>query len=145
MPKSKSKSKKPETIPLYPSTTLRLYTQLEAEVPSHIEILLASSKNSAIALDAEWSVTFQSGRQQRPVAMIQLATQNVICLIHVYHMKTFPEALKKVLEDKSIKKVGLNLRGDALKIQRDFGIESRGLGMTSLSQYWRQTRWFDRY
>ena len=61
------------------------------------------------ALDAEWKVFGVSGKQAK-MALIQLGDDRTVYLLHVIHMKRFPEALARILQNKSILKVGINIR-----------------------------------
>jgi ribonuclease D len=61
------------------------------------------------ALDAEWRPFVGYGKQGK-MALIQLGDDRTVYLFHVIHMKRFPEALSRILEDTHIFKVGINIR-----------------------------------
>jgi ribonuclease D len=61
------------------------------------------------ALDAEWRAFTMYGKQGK-MALIQLGDDRTVYLFHVFHMKKFPEVLARILQDKSILKVGINIR-----------------------------------
>ena len=80
-------------------------------------------------------VTFRKGERQRRTATIQLASKNIAVIFHLpsccpqdwWKKGKLPPALKHLLETQGVKKVGLNIRGDATKLQRDFGIRLGGI------------------
>ncbi|KAJ3091559.1 hypothetical protein HK102_000098 [Quaeritorhiza haematococci] len=73
------------------------------------------SSREAVALDMEWN-PFSRG-YQRKTALIQLCTSHAVGY--------FPQDLKGFLEDEKIMKIGLNIKGDALKLYRDFNVRMR--------------------
>ncbi|KAF9575189.1 hypothetical protein EC968_004125 [Mortierella alpina] len=73
------------------------------------------------ALDAEWRPYVYPGKQGR-MALIQLGDDKSVYLFHVFHMKKFPEALARILLDKRILKVGINIRNDGTKMLKDWGV-----------------------
>ncbi|TPX70940.1 hypothetical protein SpCBS45565_g01521 [Spizellomyces sp. 'palustris'] len=83
-------------------------------------------RGDVIGFDMEWKPTFLRGKAQRPTALIQLCNERYIGLLHICHVVKFPPPLKEILEDESIVKLGLNIRGDARKLHRDFGIQMAG-------------------
>ena len=74
--------------------------------------------------DMEWKVTYEKGSTQRKTALIQICKGDRCALFHLFAMNnTLPKCLQKYLQDTSQVKVGLNIKGDAMKIHRDFGIK----------------------
>lgn len=90
-----------------------------------------------MGFDIEWKVVYVRGARQRRTALVQLCNETHIgckilglwtlagCLVlndalvfHVHHMRELPESLRRVLEDSSIVKLGVNIRGDARKLHR---------------------------
>ncbi|WFD31200.1 hypothetical protein MSPP1_002234 [Malassezia sp. CBS 17886] len=65
--------------------------------------------------------------KQAKTALLQLSTSSHIFVIHLSRMDTIPAPLASLMRSPSILKVGVAIRNDALKLQRDFGLESRGL------------------
>ena len=72
-----------------------------------------------LGFDAEWKVTYQRGEPQAPVALIQICTDIGVYLFHI-HQYGFPDELIRIMNHSKIIKIGLNISGDILKIQRDF-------------------------
>ncbi|CAO3574594.1 unnamed protein product [Mortierella alpina] len=72
-------------------------------------------------MDAEWKPYVYPGKQGR-MALIQLGDDKTVYLFHVLHMKRFPEALARILQDKRILKVGINIRNDGTKMLKDWGV-----------------------
>ncbi|KAJ3154054.1 hypothetical protein HDU86_004979 [Geranomyces michiganensis] len=76
----------------------------------------------------EWAVTFRAGYQPT-TALIQVCNDRHIVrksLEKALYDAVFPEELRSMLEDTSITKLGRNIKGDALKLYRDFGIMMEG-------------------
>ncbi|KAI8919247.1 ribonuclease H-like domain-containing protein [Powellomyces hirtus] len=91
-----------------------------------VETALEHCKGKVMGFDIEWRVTYQAGEPSRPVALIQLCNDRHIGLFHIFHMEEFPDSLREVLENSGMTKVGLNIKGDALKLHRDFGVRMEG-------------------
>ncbi|KAF9114575.1 hypothetical protein BGX27_010458 [Mortierella sp. AM989] len=97
------------------------YTKCDEEADTWLSSL-ESNRTRMWALDAEWKpYDFDRGAQGR-LALIQLGNDKTIYLFHVIHMNKFPSALANILEDKSILKVGINIRNDGTKIRKDWGV-----------------------
>lgn len=86
---------------------------------------MACIKQKVIGLDCEW--TYQNGSRQ-PVALMQIATAHEICvLFRLCKFKTdIPLSLYKLLADKSILKVGIDITGDCSKLFNDYDILTKG-------------------
>ncbi|KAG0220076.1 hypothetical protein BGX33_009628 [Mortierella sp. NVP41] len=94
-----------------------MYTKSDEEADQWLN----SNPSKMYALDAEWKAFGQYGKQCR-MSLIQLGDDRTVYLFHVIHMKKFPEALARILQDKSILKVGINIRNDGTKMFKDWGI-----------------------
>uniref|UniRef100_A0AAY4E3P0 DNA 3'-5' helicase n=1 Tax=Denticeps clupeoides TaxID=299321 RepID=A0AAY4E3P0_9TELE len=80
---------------------------------------------SAVGFDLEWPPSFIKGKTKK-VAMVQLcASENKCYLFHLSSMSGFPLGLKMLLEDESIKKVGVGIEGDMWKLLSDFNVQLR--------------------
>ncbi|MBN3308119.1 WRN helicase, partial [Amia calva] len=78
---------------------------------------------SAVGFDIEWPPSFISGKVKK-VAMLQLCPSEEKCyLFHLSSMSGFPSGLKRLLEDQTIKKVGVGIEGDMWKLMSDFDIK----------------------
>ncbi|KAF9014995.1 ribonuclease H-like domain-containing protein [Cyathus striatus] len=66
--------------------------------------------NGPVGFDLEWKPNFVKGAQENPVALVQLATHQVVVLIQVSAMKEFPEKLKEFLENPDIVKAGVAIQ-----------------------------------
>ena len=63
---------------------------------------------------------------QRPPATLQLAAGKVVLVCHIVHgqsrvPKRLPESLTDVLEDPTLLKVGVGVKGDAARLETFFG------------------------
>ncbi|XP_038648599.1 Werner syndrome ATP-dependent helicase homolog isoform X2 [Scyliorhinus canicula] len=83
-------------------------------------------KESAIGFDIEWPPTYIKGKVGK-VALVQLcASENKCYLFHISSMTGFPSGLKRLLEDETVKKVGVGVDGDHWKLMRDYDVKLRG-------------------
>ncbi|XP_048877228.1 Werner syndrome ATP-dependent helicase homolog isoform X2 [Brienomyrus brachyistius] len=89
---------------------------------------------SAVGFDMEWPPSFTKGQKQK-VALIQLCVSEQKCyLFHLSSMLGFPAGLKMLLEDDTIKKVGLGIEGDMWRLLSDFDIKLKNfLELTDLA------------
>ncbi|XP_051025364.1 bifunctional 3'-5' exonuclease/ATP-dependent helicase WRN [Acomys russatus] len=87
------------------------------------DISMRLSDGDVIGFDMEWPPTYKQGKLCR-VAVIQLCVSESKCyLFHISSMSVFPQGLKMLLENKSIKKAGVGIEGDQWKLLRDFDIK----------------------
>ncbi|XP_035247569.1 Werner syndrome ATP-dependent helicase homolog isoform X1 [Anguilla anguilla] len=78
---------------------------------------------AAVGFDIEWPPSFAKGKTKK-VAMVQLCASEEKCyLFHLSSMSGFPAGLKMLLQDESIKKVGVGIEGDMWKLLSDFDIK----------------------
>ena len=107
-----------------------VYTRSEGEADELCEALVAAADAGTLSLvgfDIEWTVTYESGKSQRPAALVQLATGTSVYLFHVAAMSRFPERLATVIEDGRVLKAGSKVLNDMHKLRRDFGLQAAGL------------------
>lgn len=97
---------------------------------------------TALGWDIEWMVTYKTGQQPRPVALIQLcfaaataapAPPAYSCLLLHVARSGITHHLKELLCCEGLLKVGVGAHGDALKMERDFSLTMRGV--VDLSEY----------
>ncbi|XP_060237578.1 bifunctional 3'-5' exonuclease/ATP-dependent helicase WRN [Meriones unguiculatus] len=87
------------------------------------DISMRLSDGDVIGFDMEWPPIYKQGKRSK-VAVIQLCVSESKCyLFHVSSMSVFPQGLKVLLENKSIKKAGVGIEGDQWKLLRDFDIK----------------------
>ncbi|KAK7812184.1 hypothetical protein U0070_014775 [Myodes glareolus] len=87
------------------------------------DISMRLSDGDVVGFDMEWPPVYKQGKQSR-VAVIQLCVSESKCyLFHISSMSVFPQGLKMLLENKSIKKAGVGIEGDQWKLLRDFDIK----------------------
>uniref|UniRef100_A0AAZ3PG05 DNA 3'-5' helicase n=1 Tax=Oncorhynchus tshawytscha TaxID=74940 RepID=A0AAZ3PG05_ONCTS len=81
------------------------------------------SPGSAVGFDIEWPPSFTKG-QKKKVALVQLCVSVEKCyLFHLSPMSRFPTGLKIFLEDETIRKVGVGIKGDMWKLLSDFDVK----------------------
>jgi hypothetical protein len=86
--------------------------------------------------DIEWRVTYKTGETPRPVALFQLCFRRqaaYTCLLLHVARSGLTHSLREVLASAALLKVGVGAHGDALKVQRDFGLVMAGV--LDLSEY----------
>ncbi|PKL35779.1 MAG: hypothetical protein CVV44_19830 [Spirochaetae bacterium HGW-Spirochaetae-1] len=82
------------------------------------------SSEELLGFDTETRPTFQRG-QNNPVSLIQLATDEIVYIIQL-GLTGFRPSLVKLLEDERVKKIGLAVRDDILKLQEIRPFEAAG-------------------
>ncbi|CAM9861512.1 unnamed protein product, partial [Ectocarpus fasciculatus] len=108
--------------------------------------LLEGCKNQGhvLGMDCEWEPPFD-GSSESSVCTLQLALPDGTA--YLFHLQrgarrtlpsTFNRSLKVLLNDPSITKVGVAVKGDASRLQRDYGVET--CGMIDLRSYARTCR-----
>ncbi|KAG0263925.1 hypothetical protein BG011_007758 [Mortierella polycephala] len=127
LPQSSASAQESEPLPLLDFRTNDsrevFYTKSEEEA----ELWLASNRDCKMwAFDAEWRPFNRLGKPGK-LALIQLGDDRAVYLFHVFHMKKFPQTLTHILQDEKIIKVGINIRNDARKLFKDWGIACASL------------------
>ena len=81
------------------------------------------SDGAAVGFDIEWPPSYTKGKMAK-IALIQLCVTEEKCyLFHISSMSGFPKGLKRLLEDETIKKVGVGIEGDHWKLMGDFEVK----------------------
>ncbi|KAI9512325.1 ribonuclease H-like domain-containing protein [Russula earlei] len=124
--------------------------------PSHVRLRYITSEDTAnariarmmtrpspliVGLDFEWRPTFVAGTPENPIALVQLASEEEILLVHVSAMKAFPTGLRDLLESGSCRKVGVGIQYDCKKVWRDHGVSVRNCVDLSLLARSVDERW----
>ncbi|KAK7120062.1 hypothetical protein R3I94_020175 [Phoxinus phoxinus] len=82
---------------------------------------------SAVGFDLEWPPSFTKGKTKK-VSVVQLCASEEQCfLFHVSSMSGFPPGLKLLLEDESLRKVGVGIEGDKWKLLSDYDIKLKNI------------------
>jgi len=82
--------------------------------------------NGHLGFDIEYRPTFVKGQPLHRTALVQLASNSIALLVQVSAMSEFPNSVKTILEDPTIVKVGVGIRGDVRKLWDDYGIDVNG-------------------
>ncbi|XP_018426138.1 PREDICTED: Werner syndrome ATP-dependent helicase [Nanorana parkeri] len=83
-------------------------------------------EGSAIGFDIEWPPVYIKGKTGK-VSLIQVCLSELECyLFHISSMTGFPKGLKRLLENESIKKVGVGIEGDQWKLLSDTDVKLKG-------------------
>ncbi|KAM9295289.1 bifunctional 3'-5' exonuclease/ATP-dependent helicase WRN isoform 3-T3 [Morus bassanus] len=87
------------------------------------DIRQSLSDGAAVGFDIEWPPSYTKGKMAK-IAVIQICISEEKCyLFHISSMSGFPKGLKRLLEDETIKKVGVGIEGDQWKLMSDFEIK----------------------
>ncbi|KAG0019809.1 hypothetical protein BGZ81_009599 [Podila clonocystis] len=98
-----------------------LYTRDEDEANKW----LSDIKTNLLAFDAEWkpyNIVGPGMYEQGKMSLIQLGDDRTVYLFHIFHMEAFPAELSRILRDKRVIKVGINIRADGTKLFKDWGV-----------------------
>ncbi|KZT67596.1 ribonuclease H-like protein [Daedalea quercina L-15889] len=115
-----------------------VYTRDADEANAEIEKL----RPGPLGLDMEWKPCFSVGELPHPVALVQLANDEVILLIQVRAMSKFPEKLRELLGSSLYVKAGVAITGDCEKLYRDYKVITRNcVDLSLLARTVDNARW----
>ncbi|KAG6875799.1 hypothetical protein C0992_002227 [Termitomyces sp. T32_za158] len=91
--------------------------------------LIAALKPGPVAYDMEWCFSFFARKLKvRKTAVIQIAdSAGLVVIVHLSEMSRFPNALRVLLENPAIPKLGANIMADGKKLFRDYGVLAKNL------------------
>ncbi|KAG7673346.1 hypothetical protein Ndes2526B_g03214 [Nannochloris sp. 'desiccata'] len=125
------------------------YCREVAQIDRAAAFLLAIEK--PLGFDVEWHVTYETGKPPRPIALMQFCVVDPSIytpdgsppyhcfLLHINRKSknnennnfTFTPALSprllELLTSETVRKAGIGIHGDSLKVERDYGIKMKGL------------------
>ncbi|TFY70078.1 hypothetical protein EVJ58_g59 [Rhodofomes roseus] len=90
-------------------------------------IEISKLRPGPLGLDMEWKPCFFAGEREHPVALVQLANDEVVLLIQVSAMSSFPEKLSEVLGSPQYVKAGVAIKetpADQCILQQDAANDS---------------------
>ncbi|KAM0342272.1 hypothetical protein ACHAPU_009677 [Fusarium lateritium] len=89
------------------------------------------SDEKVIGFDLEWLVGQRGGvNPRRNVSLIQIASPSRVGLFHValFSKDDFvAPTFKRIMEDESVTKVGVAIKGDCTRLKNNLGVESKGM------------------
>lgn len=102
--------------------------------------LLSCLGPGPMGLDLEWNV---STTGMNRTALLQICSSSLILIIHTSAMShRIPPLLKSILQDANIIKTGVAIKNDALKLQRDYDIDTRNvLELGNLAKLAQPRKW----
>lgn len=106
----------PFSYKTWPSPPRLVYSIDEEEIASTL-----AAMEGPLAWDLEWPVANRKGIENR-TSLAQICDSKTILLVHVSRMKSFSPSLLAVLNDPTRFKLGVQIKGDAKKLLRDFGL-----------------------
>ena len=108
----------------WPSPTA-IYFRKPTYVNDHIDKLLVDNDDKVLSLDVLWKATRRKYQQQYPIGCLTLSSSKFIMIFQLKTMGKgkFPDALKRILEDESILKIGINVDKDLDKIKDESHIK----------------------
>ncbi|KAI0344108.1 ribonuclease H-like protein [Trametopsis cervina] len=112
---------------------------------------LAKLKPGPLGFDLEWKPNREKGVPNHPVALVQLASEDTVLLIHLTAIMkgkkdSFPASLREVLENPSYSKAGVSILPDCKKLWNDHRANVRNcveLGL--LARTVDSDRWHGKY
>ncbi|NXA62965.1 WRN helicase, partial [Mohoua ochrocephala] len=87
------------------------------------DIRQSLSDGAAVGFDIEWPPSYTKGKMAKTAVIQMCVTEDKCYLFHISSMAGFPKGLKRLLEDETIKKVGVGIEGDQWKLMSDFEIK----------------------
>ncbi|KAI9593063.1 hypothetical protein BDF19DRAFT_424791 [Syncephalis fuscata] len=87
--------------------------------------IMQTLSGNVFGFDAEWRIAWHG--PQRPTALVQICDGQMVALLHLVHMEAFPDSLKEFLEDPRMLKTGVNVTGDATRLNKEFTLKTAGL------------------
>ncbi|CAO3590715.1 unnamed protein product [Absidia cylindrospora] len=105
------------------------YTVITTVSTEQIDRELAEmmSQESVFGFDIEWKPSFRRNVPASPTGLMQICGASKILLIQVSQMKRLPDGLIQFLTNHMIYKTGVNIRGDGVKLYKDFKVLTDGL------------------
>ncbi|KAJ8520537.1 hypothetical protein ONZ45_g2677 [Pleurotus djamor] len=95
---------------------------------------LVPALRGPIGFDMEWRVRYARPKGairaqviSNRTATIQVCDQRMILVIQISGMQRFPQALKELIESKTIVKMGANILNDGVKLFGDYGVVAHNL------------------
>eukprot|EP00112_Aurelia_sp_Birch-Aquarium-sp1_P021840 Seg5975.1 transcript_id=Seg5975.1/GoldUCD/mRNA.D3Y31 product="Werner syndrome ATP-dependent helicase" protein_id=Seg5975.1/GoldUCD/D3Y31 len=89
---------------------------------------IIETKQTACGFDIEWKVSYKAGEGMRDTAVFQICSSEMDCYVfQVSAMNGFPIALKSLVEDATIIKAGVGIRGDMSKISLEYKLKPDGV------------------
>ncbi|GJE87827.1 3'-5' exonuclease domain-containing protein 2 [Phanerochaete sordida] len=86
---------------------------------------LAQFKPGPCGFDMEWRPNFYKGQRENPVALVQLANEDVVLLIQISAIRSIPSSLRHVLWNPAYIKCGVGIQGDCMKLWKDYQVNTR--------------------
>ena len=96
-----------------------------AKTPEDVDVWLKEHQPSVLGLDIEWKPMLSKYVKENRASLLQLSCNDNVILIQLFQIPV-SFALSEVLFNDRIKKVGVGIEGDALKMQKDWGIVING-------------------
>ena len=97
-----------------------------AKTPEEVDTWLKEQRPSVLGLDIEWKPYFSKTVKQNKASLLQLSSNDDVLLVQLFQVP-MSNGLKEVLGDEGVKKVGVGIVGDAVKMLGDWGVIINGL------------------
>ncbi|KAK2652041.1 hypothetical protein Ddye_011897 [Dipteronia dyeriana] len=78
--------------------------------------------NLVVALEAEWSPNFRRGRNDNPIATLQLCVGRRCLIFQILHAPYIPNPLEDFLSDADYTFVGVGVKNDAEKLDENYDL-----------------------
>lgn len=101
---------------------LHIYVAKTAE---DVDRWLEEHKPTVLGFDIEWKPFFDKAKPNK-ASLMQLSSNDHVLLVQLFNIDISP-GLRNVLEDHLVKKVGVGILADAIKMQNDWGVIVNGV------------------
>ena len=104
--------------PNLPVTVSSSPSEVDAWITTHIN----SAKAPFVGFDIEWRPSFRAGMSQPKAATVQLATSTAALIVQMSHMNNASAGLKETLGSDHVTKVGVGVKEDLKRLQKDYNL-----------------------
>ncbi|KAF9229578.1 ribonuclease H-like protein [Gyrodon lividus] len=107
---------------------------------------LACLPQGPLGFDLEWRPNYHKGQKENPVAVVQLASSDIVVLLQISAMSEFPTQLRELLNSPNWIKAGVSIQKDCEKLHNDYGVSVRNcVELSLLARTADNNRWKGKY
>ncbi|KIJ68667.1 hypothetical protein HYDPIDRAFT_81491 [Hydnomerulius pinastri MD-312] len=99
-----------------------------------------------LGFDLEWRPNYRKGERENPVAVVQLASADIVMLLQISAMSEFPNKLRDLLDSTAWTKAGVGIQHDCKKLHNDWRVSVRNcIDLSLLARTVDNVRWKGKY